>query len=197
MMILAICGGMREESNTNKLVRAVSAACDCAVEFVNLETAVIKPCTGCGMCMMDEGKCPIADDMLPVYEQLLRADAVVMGSPTYYMDVSGAVKCLIDRSLALYYQGSGPLGYPDKPFLGQRPLAGKPVVLVTTVAGAGHEKAMAMLRFCMGDCHKMAVVAEIAEAVGMNDVDEMPELLQAAAAAGTALAAAVRQRQAE
>ena len=192
MSVLAICGGMREESNTNKLVRAVAAATGGAVAEVNMERTVIKPCTGCGMCMMDEGRCPIEDDMQAVYAQLMDADGLVIGSPTYYMDVSGAVKCLIDRSLALYYRGIGPLGYPDKPFLGQRPLAGKPVVLVTTVAGAGQEKAMAMLRFCMGECHKMAVVAEIAEAVGMNDVDDMPELLQKASTAGAALGAAIR-----
>jgi multimeric flavodoxin WrbA len=194
MAIVSICGGMRPESNTNKLVRAAAEAAGCEVRTVDLGSVTIKPCTGCSHCIMNEGRCVIDDDMQPLYKELLAADGVVIGSPTYYMDVSGAVKCLIDRSLALYYCGIGPLGYPDKPFLGQRPLAEKPVVLVTTVAGVGHEKTLAMLRFCMHECHKMTVVGELAEAVGMNDVDDMPALLNAAAAAGRALGDAVRRR---
>ncbi len=194
MAILAICGGMRPDSNTNKLVRTAAAASGCDLQTVELATVTIKPCTGCMHCMMNEGRCAIDDDMQPLYQQLLEADGVIIGSPTYYMDVSGAVKCLIDRSLALYYRGIGPIAYPDKPFLGQRPLAEKPVVLATTVAGAGHEKAMAMLRFCMHECHKMTIAGEIAEAVGMDDVDDMPAVLERAEAAGKALAGAVRAR---
>ncbi len=66
------------------------------------------------------------------------------------MNISGAVKCFIDRSLALFYRGIGPLYDPDMPFMGQRPLAGKLGVVVTTVAGAGHEKAIEELALCMG-----------------------------------------------
>ncbi|MBW1854212.1 MAG: flavodoxin family protein, partial [Deltaproteobacteria bacterium] len=156
MSILAICGGLREESNTNKIVKKVaeSSGCDfelvylakleikpcvgcpdCMMNDVYLAKLEIKPCVGCPDCMMNEGKCAIEDDMQELYEKLLNADAIILGSPTYYMDVSGAVKCFIDRSLALYYRGIGPMHNPDMPFLGQRPLAGKLGAVVTTVAG--------------------------------------------------------------
>jgi len=193
MKILAICGGMREGSNTNKLVRRVAEASGCEHDIVDMVTTVIKPCTGCSSCMMNEGACPIEDDMQGIYEKLLLADAVILGSPTYYFDVSGGVKCLIDRSLALYYRGIGPVYNPDMPFLGQRPLAGRPCVTVTTVAGAGHERAMETLTFCMGDSHRMDIVATLAEAVGMNDVDDMPEVLQRADEAGKKLGSALQQ----
>jgi multimeric flavodoxin WrbA len=192
MNIIAIGGGMRADSNTNKLVRKVAEASGRSFEFVDLGRLEIKPCTGCSECMMQEGRCPIQDGMQALYEKLLAAEAVILGSPTYYMDVSGGVKCLIDRSLALYYRGIGPVYNPDMPFLGQRPLAGKPCVLVTTVAGAGHEKCMATLCFCMGECHRLNVVAKLAEPVGMGDVNDMPEVLARAAAAGKRLAAALK-----
>lgn len=193
MKILAIGGGMREESNTNKLVKKVAESSGCDYEFVDMGKIEVKPCTGCSECMMYEGKCPLDDDMQPLYGKLLEADAVILGSPTYYMNVSGAVKCLIDRSLALYYRGVGPQYNPDMPFMGQRPLAGKPVVLVTTVAGAGHEKTMEIMKLCMGDSHRMNIIGALAEPIGMNDVADMPEVMKRAEAAGKKLGSALEK----
>ena len=124
-------------------------------EIVELGKLEIKPCTGCSECMMNEGKCPIEDDMQGLYGKMLAADAIILGSPTYFMNIAGAVKCLIDRSLALYYRGIGPMYDPDMPFMGQRPLAGKFGVVVTTVAGVGHEKTIEELALCMGSSHRL------------------------------------------
>lgn len=192
MKILAICGGMRPDSNTNKLVKRVAGAAGCEYEVADFGALDIKPCTGCSACMMNEGQCPIDDDMQGLYEKLLAADAIVVGSPTYFMNIAGAVKCFIDRSLALYYRGIGPVYNPDMPFLGQRPLTGKPGVVVTTVAGAGHEKTIAELALCMGGSHRLNLVAQIAEAIGMGDVDDMPEVIGRAEAAGKKLGDALR-----
>lgn len=194
MKILAICGGMRPDSNTNKLVKIVAGATGCEYEVADFGALDIKPCTGCSACMMNEGQCPIDDDMQGLYEKLLAADAIVVGSPTYFMNISGAVKCFIDRSLALYYRGIGPVYNPDMPFLGQRPLTGKPGVVVTTVAGAGHEKTIAELALCMGGSHRLDLVAQIAEAIGMGDVDDMPEVIGRAEAAGKKLGDALREK---
>ncbi len=191
MAILALCGSMRAESNTNKLVRKVCDAAGCECDIVDFGRLTIKPCTGCGMCMMNEGACPIEDDMQPLYEKLMHADGLVIGSPTYYMDISGAVKTFIDRSMAVYYRGVGPEYHPDMPWMGQRPLADKPAVCLVTVAGGGHERAIETLRMCIGDIHRLNVVECLAEIVGMNDVDDMPEVLERAEAAGRKLAAAL------
>jgi multimeric flavodoxin WrbA len=193
MKILAICGGMREESNTNKLVKKVAEASGCDYELVAMGKIEIKPCTGCSECMLYEGKCPIEDDMQGLYEKLMEADGIILGSPTYYMNVSGAVKCFIDRSLALYYRGVGPQYDPEMPFMGQRPLAGKPGVVVTTVAGVGHEQAIGILSFCMGESHRLNLVDKVAEAIGMNDVSDMPEVMKRAEEAGKKLGNALKQ----
>lgn len=192
MNILAICGGMRPDSNTNKLVKKVAAASGIDCEVADFGVLEIRPCTGCSECMMNGGTCPIPDDMQGLYDKLLAADGIIVGSPTYYLNIAGAVKCFIDRSLALYYRGIGPLYDPDMPFMGQRPLAGKKGVVVTTVAGAGHEKCIAELAQCIGVSHRVELVAKVAEPVGMNDVDDMPEVLARAEAAGRALGDALR-----
>jgi multimeric flavodoxin WrbA len=194
MKILAICGGMRPDSNTNKLVKKVAEATGFDYEIADFGKLEVKPCTGCSECMMNEGKCPIEDDMQGLYDKLLEADAIIVGSPTYFLNISGAVKCFIDRSLALFYRGIGPLYDPDMPFMGQRPLAGKLGVVVTTVAGAGHEKAIEELALCMGGSHRLNLVDKIAEAIAMNDVDDMPEVIRRAEAAGKKLGDALRNK---
>lgn len=191
MQVLAICGGLRQNSNTNKLVRAIAAATGVTTDIVELAALEIRPCSGCLECAMNEGRCPIPDDMPALCEKLLAADGIVLGSPTYYMNISGAVKCLIDRAMSLYYRGIGPLYDPEMPFMGQRPLAGKPGVVVTTVAGAGHERAVDALQLCLGQSQRLNLVATVAEVVGMSDVADMPEVMERAATAGRALGQAL------
>ena len=192
MKILAVCGSHREMSNTNKLVKKVAEASGCDFELLEMSSLNIKPCTGCGACMMNEGHCVIEDDMQAVYEKLMEADALVFGCPTYFMDISGAAKCFIDRTMAIFYRGVGPAYHPDMPWLGQRPHAGKPAVILTTVAGSGHERSIETLSICFADIYKMNVVERLAEPVRMNDVDDMPEVLQRAEAAGRKLGAALQ-----
>lgn len=193
MKILAICGGLREESNTNKLVKKIAESSGCDYETIELGKLEVKPCTGCSECMMNEGKCPIEDDMQDLYEKLMHADAIILGSPTYFVNISGAVKCLIDRSLALFYRGVGPMYDPDMPFMGHRPLTGKLGVAVTTVAGIGHEETLKALSFCMGEAHRLNLVDKIAEAIGMNDVNDMPDVMKRAEEAGKKLGDAIRK----
>ncbi len=191
MKILGICGSLREESNTNKLVKRIAEASGRPYELVYLGTLDIKPCTGCGVCMMQEGRCVIDDGMQGLYEKMLAADALIVGAPTYFMDIAGAVKCFIDRCMALFYRDIGPPYHPDMPWLGNRPHAGKPAVTVTTVAGGGHERSRETLKVAFDDCMKMKLVAELAEVVGMNDVMDMPEVLQRADDAGKKLGQAL------
>jgi len=190
MKILGICGSLREESNTNKLVKKVVESTGCEHELIYLAGKDIKPCTGCAHCMMNDGECAIKDDMQPLYEKILNADALVVGSPTYFLDVSGAVKCFIDRNMALYYRGIGPDA--EIAVLGKRPLSGKPAVSITTVAGGGHERTRETLKMFLDYCHKMKLVAELAEPIGMNDVDDMPEVMKRAEEAGKKLGLALK-----
>jgi len=192
MRIAAVCGSFREESNTNKLVRKVAEAAGFECEFIELGALDIQPCSGCSACMMNEGACPIDDGMQGVYEKLLAADGFIIGGPTYFMDICGAVKNFIDRTMAVKYRGIGPAYSEAMPWLGTVPFSGKPAVLVVTVAGGGHARAIETLKVAFDDCHRMRIVDQVAEIVGMGDVDDMPEVLERAREAGRKLAAALK-----
>ena len=99
------------------------------------------------------------------------------------MNVSGVVKCFLDRKFALYFRGIGP---PGSPYTGQRPLAGRPAVGVITAAETGCEWAIETLRHHF-EINQMNVIGEIVEVVGMKDVNDMPDVMERAERAGKKL----------
>lgn len=189
MKILGICSSMREMSNTNKIVERIARASGKEYELIYFNNMDIRSCTGCYNCMMSEGKCAVNDDMQKLYEKILNCSAMIFGAPTYYLDVSGIAKCFIDRTMALYYRGIGPDA--EMEVLGKRLLAGKPAVAVTTVAGDGHKRAIETLKLYF-EINRMNVVGELAEIVGMGDVDDMPEIIKRAENMGKTLASALK-----
>lgn len=192
MKVLGICGSLREDSNTNKLVKKIAKSSGVEYELIYLAEHIIQPCTGCSMCIMNEGECVLPDDMHAIYEKMLAADAMIVGAPTYFFDISGAVKTFIDRMMAIFFRDIGPNFHTNMPWHGKRPHFGKPCVIITTAAGEGHERALETLKFAMDDCTNMKIVAQLAEAVEMNDVDEMPEVMARAEEAGKKLGQALK-----
>jgi multimeric flavodoxin WrbA len=184
MNVLGICGSYRDDSNTNKIVKLVSESSGFDYELVYLGKTRVKPCTGCLSCAMNEGRCVVDDGMQQLYDKILSADGIVLGSPTYREDVTGAVKCFIDRTIALYYRGIGPDS--GVPHTGRRPLAGRPGVAVVTTAAVGADRAAETLKIYF-DINRMEVVTVLPEIVRIDDVDDMPEVLARAKEAGKKL----------
>ena len=189
MKVLGICGSLREESNTNKLVKKVAEWSGCTFELIYLTTTKVKPCTGCLQCAQNYGTCTVQDGMEALYDKLLYAHGLILGSPTYRWDISGAVKCFMDRTLALNYRG---ITSDGNRHAGEGPLAGRPCVAITTTAGGGHKRTLKSLKLFF-QASKMNVVGELAEVVGVNDIDDMPEVLQRAEEVGTKLGEVLRK----
>jgi multimeric flavodoxin WrbA len=58
-------------------------------------------CQSCFKCRMEKGECAINDEISVALEKVKAADAVVIGSPIYMMQMSGPVKNLYDRFFPL------------------------------------------------------------------------------------------------
>jgi len=103
--VLAIVGSPRKQ-NTYKLVEAVADAVaknkNVTAELVQLSDFNIEHCAGCGEFCEKTGKCKIEDDMQKLYPKLKEADVLIVGTPTYYWNVTGVVKDFIDRTNPLY-----------------------------------------------------------------------------------------------
>jgi len=107
--VLGIIGSPRRE-NTYKLVEAVVKAVaqkkNVETELVHLADFDIKHCSGCSDFCEKTGECKIQDDMQKLYSKLKEADVLLIGTPTYYWNVTGLVKNFIDRTNPLYHTES-------------------------------------------------------------------------------------------
>lgn len=100
MKIIGISGSPRNK-NTNYMLRTVLDATGQDYELILLKDKNIKPCTSCGGCYRLY-KCVVRDDMQELYDKLQKADAIVLGTPTYFANVTGIMKNFMDRCLPLY-----------------------------------------------------------------------------------------------
>jgi multimeric flavodoxin WrbA len=73
-------------------------------------------CQSCFSCRREKGECPINDEVSAALQKVKTADAVVIGSPIYMMQMSGPVKNLYDRFFPLMDASCQPR-YGNKKFL--------------------------------------------------------------------------------
>lgn len=73
------------------------------VEYINLVDLNFKGCMSCFACKKKGvdlgGLCAWKDDLRPVLEKIVSADAVIIGSPIYYSYPTGMFRNLIERML--------------------------------------------------------------------------------------------------
>ncbi len=103
MYAIGINGSPRLGGNTQMLVNTVLdtlKGADWETEFYQLGGKNIRGCQGCAGCFKSKDRtCVMKDDCFhEVYEKILRADAVIIGTPTYFSDVTAEVKALTDRT---------------------------------------------------------------------------------------------------
>lgn len=72
-------------------------------EKMHISDYEIKPCTGCDTCLRKPYQCSLSerDDMLNIDEKLRKADAIIFASPSYFANITGQLKILLDRTRPL------------------------------------------------------------------------------------------------
>ncbi len=100
MSILAISGSPRIK-NTEFMLKTVLDATGQPYEIVHLKDLNIKPCTACGGCY-ESHECIVEDDMQELYSKLQEADALVLGSPTHFDNVTSIMLAFMQRCLPFY-----------------------------------------------------------------------------------------------
>ncbi len=103
--ILAIVGSPRKGGNTDLLVEEAlkgAAGQGAQTEKVFLADLKIGGCKACEACLRNEVEwCIQQDDMIPLYEKILAADAILQGTPVYWWGPSAQLKAFMDRWYAL------------------------------------------------------------------------------------------------
>ena len=131
MKIITILGSPRTKGNTAKVLSMFeeNVGKDHEIERINITRYKVGGCVGCYKCkeIKDEPGCAQKDDALPIFEKMIRADAIVYASPLYCWSFTSQMKPLIDRHFCLVSDA----GTSDHDSL----ISGKPAALLMTCAG--------------------------------------------------------------
>lgn len=99
MKVIGIVGSPRKGGNTEILtahtLKAIAEE-GLETELIPLAGLDIKPCNACGECAQEE-RCPIEDDLFPIYVKMREADGIILASPVYYSSATALIKALMER----------------------------------------------------------------------------------------------------
>ncbi|MFW9938848.1 MAG: flavodoxin family protein [Candidatus Thorarchaeota archaeon] len=103
MKVVLFNGSPRKEGNTYhslKIVMDELEAEGIECDYVWIGMNKLQGCTACLKCVdNDDQKCVLPGDKMNEYiEKMLQADGIIIGSPTYFSNVSSSVKALIERA---------------------------------------------------------------------------------------------------
>jgi multimeric flavodoxin WrbA len=103
MKAIAINGSPRPGGNTEIMLKKVLEPLEAAgwsTEYRQIGGKPVRGCLACFKCVeRKNGRCVIESDVVNEYLELMyEADAIILGSPTYFADVTAELKALIDRA---------------------------------------------------------------------------------------------------
>jgi len=114
MHVVAFNGSPRRNGNTSRLIALVCKELEAegiTTEVVQVGGENIHGCRACYRCFQTkDGKCAFGKDILnDCVARMAAADGIIIGSPTYFANVSAEVKALMDRSGLVNLSAGGAL----------------------------------------------------------------------------------------
>jgi len=102
MKVMAFNGSARKDGNTSILLNMVFEelkAEGIETEMYSLAGKPIQGCIACFKCFEKKDKrCAVEKDIInECIQKMIEADGILLGSPTYFADVSAGMKALIER----------------------------------------------------------------------------------------------------
>jgi multimeric flavodoxin WrbA len=103
MRVVAFNWSPRKDGNTTCLVNHVFTALQnegIETEMIHVGGQVVRGCIACYQCFKNkDGRCVQDEDVVNAcIEKMRGADGIILGSPTYFADVTAEMKALIDRA---------------------------------------------------------------------------------------------------
>lgn len=124
-MRYVIINGSPRKGNSWAVVKQVKKNLEGEFDEVQLLKQDIPLCVGCFNCILKgEDHCPHFDKVNPIVEKIEKADAIIMTSPVYAMNVSGLLKNFLDHTAYMFHR---PTCFTKK------------AMVIVTTAGAGHK----------------------------------------------------------
>ena len=96
MKVLGISGSPTKNSNTDTLIKTILESTGAETEFVKLSDIKVGPCIACMKCVYTN-ECILNDDFKWLSKKVMEANAIVVGSSTFYGAASAFTKAFIER----------------------------------------------------------------------------------------------------
>ncbi|MBQ2644587.1 flavodoxin family protein [bacterium] len=104
--VVVLNASPRKNWNTAKMLKEAQKGAEQAgaeVEYIDLVNLNYKGCMSCFACKrkgaITNGLCAYKDELRPILEKILNANAIIIGSPIYYSFPTGMFRNLLERML--------------------------------------------------------------------------------------------------
>ena len=103
MKVIGFNGSARKDGNTAILIRKVFEELEAEgieTQLVNLGPQSVNGCLACMKCFENkDGHCvQVKDPVNDWLDEMATADGIILGTPVYFADISGQIKCFMDRA---------------------------------------------------------------------------------------------------
>ncbi len=103
MKVIAFNGSPRKEGNTYHLIRHTLDEIEKAgikTELIQIGGTKVHPCMACGKCFETlDRECAVKNDRVnECIRKMIDADAIIIGTPTYFAGVTPEIKAFMDRA---------------------------------------------------------------------------------------------------
>jgi multimeric flavodoxin WrbA len=104
MKVVGINGSPNPRGNTCQLIEMVFDGIreennEVQTEIIQLAGKTINSCLSCYKCFKNkDNKCVQKDDLNELYVKMIEADAIILGTPVYFGDATGKMRCFIERA---------------------------------------------------------------------------------------------------
>lgn len=101
MKVLAINGSARRDGNTAILINTIFSELNKAgieTEMVQFSGTIIEPCKACWACGGQKNCVHRKDMFREVFDKMMKADGIILGSPVYSANISANMQAFLERA---------------------------------------------------------------------------------------------------
>ena len=104
MSIIGISSSPIKGGNVDRMIQYILDGSGKRSRFINLTDLVYSPCRACAHLCAGDNLCRLEDDLKPLYPELIKAEALVLGTPSYFNNMNGFMTVFLERLWAFRHQ---------------------------------------------------------------------------------------------
>jgi hypothetical protein len=96
-LILGFSSSPIDDGNVDRMVKAILQKSGKETEFINLNQLSFGPCLACANLCAPNNLCEINDELKPYFPKLIEAEAIVLGTPSFFNNMNSLMAMFLER----------------------------------------------------------------------------------------------------